>query len=356
MMGLAAPALLAGLCPSATPAPDGTGATAVAPVPSLAAQALNAEGYQLYRQGRWQDAWSRYRAAAEADPGYLGPALNAACALARQERFADAARDAAALVRRAFVPWGREVLEATDLAALHPRPEMQAVRAALAESAAAWGASLGEGLFFVARTGLPVRLAGQGVLVLALAQEVFAWLPRTGGYRQVTAEDGRVLAFVRSDDGRSLLYVRAGKLVRNAGAQPALRALSLRRLEVPTMSPGQPIALSGDVASLELRLPVGSAPEVQVFAPGQRPRLFRLQGDELRPAPAPAPRPGPVVRLTAAGVPETTRALDLPGCPLRASDDRTGPTPRVRVSSKGRAILLDTRHGAGLAGLPFPEP
>jgi hypothetical protein len=231
---------------------------------------------------------------------------------------------------------------------------MTTLRAALAESAAAWGASLGEALFFVARTRPPVTLAGQGVLVLALGQEIFGWLPRTGRYRQVTAEDGRVLAFARSDDGRTVLYVRAGKLVRAPGAPAALRALSLRRLEVPTMSLSREISLPDDVTALELRLPPGSAPEIRLATAGRGLRVFRLQGDALLAVPASPPPPGPTVRLTAAGVAAATRTVELPACHLRAADDRTRDVPRVHISARGTALDLDARHGAGLSGLGFP--
>jgi hypothetical protein len=118
----------AAACPVARLVPGSPGEATVAPAPDPAAQALNAEGKQLYRDRRWEEARTRYRAAASKDPTFHAPSLNAACALARQERFAAAADEAAALVQRAYVPWAREVLEAADLAALHVRPEMAGLR------------------------------------------------------------------------------------------------------------------------------------------------------------------------------------------------------------------------------------
>src|SRR5205814_5523654 len=120
MMALA---LLVAACPLLAPAAGAPGSAAVVHNPTAAAMALNNEGKALYRQGRWTEARGKYQAALAADPDWLAPVLNAACALARQERFPEAAAEAAALVRRGFVPWGREVLEAADLAALHVRPE-----------------------------------------------------------------------------------------------------------------------------------------------------------------------------------------------------------------------------------------
>jgi hypothetical protein len=353
MIGAWLRAVVLAACPAATQTPGSPGTPSVAPAPSAAAQALNAEGKQLYRQRRWDEARSRYRAALAADPAFLPAALNLACALASQERFGEAAEEAASLVRRGYVPWGREVLEAADLAPLHERPEMAVVRRALADAAVAWGSSLGDAVFFVARTRPPVRLPRQGMLVLALGQEVFAWLPRTGGYRQVTAEDGRVLALARSPDGRTLVYVRAGKLLRGPGTTPVLRALSLRRLEVPAMALGAPVTIPDDVTALELRIPSGTTPEVRLQAAGQW-RVFHLQGEVLVPATAPAAPGPPAVELDAAGVSAQRESLHLPGCGhLRAADDRSGPVARVRVTGRRTAIELAARFGAGLAGLPL---
>jgi hypothetical protein len=355
--GLEGAVVLAAGCPLGAPAPGASGTTAVGPLPSEAARALNNEGKALYRQQRWAEARAKYRAALEADPDFLAPALNAACALARQERFAEAAGEAAALVRRGFVPWGREVREAADLAALHVRPEMRTIEAALAEGGAAWGQSLMDGLFFVARTKPPVRLAGQGVLVLGLNQELYAWLPATGRYRQVTADDGRVLAFVRSDGGRTAVYVRAGKVVREADGRALLRELSLRRLEVPTMTLGPRVELPGDVEELTLHALRSAPAELAVRRRDGATQVYRFAADRLTPQPALSPeaRLTPPVRLTAAGVAGGARMTAPRPCGYGAADELpAGQAPRVRVTSGKRSLLLEAPLGAGLHGLPFP--
>jgi hypothetical protein len=350
-------AVLAAGCPALAPLPDGPGTASVVHVPSAAALAANNEGKALYRQGRWTEAHARYQAALAADPEFLAPALNAACALARQERFPEAARAAVALVHRGFVPWGREVLEAADLAALHVRPEMSTLRTAVAEAGAAWGRSSMDGLFFVARTRPAVRLDGQGVLVLSLNQELFAWLPQAGRYRQLTADDGRVLAAVRSDDGRAVLYVRAGKLVRSPGAAPVLRGLSLRRLDLPGMTLSAPIELPGDVESLALWPARGLVAELQVRRSSAT-TTYRLMGEALVVAPslsseARTRRP---VLLNARGVEEAGRAAGSSACPYQATDEqREGQAPGIRIKAGKRELLLGAPLGAGLQGLPFPR-
>jgi len=323
--------------------------------PAPAAMALNNEGKALYRQDRWREAREKYLAALAADPEFLAPALNAACAQARQDHFVEAAEEAASLVRRAFVPWGREVLEAADLAGLHVRPEMKRLRAAVAEAAPAWGKAVMPGLFFVARTKPAVKLTGQGVLVLALNQELFAWLPETGRYRQVTADDGRVLAAVRSADGASVVYVRAGKLVRDGGP-PRLRGLALRHLDVASMTLGPPVELPGDVEELLLwpAPSAGALAQLRVRT-ADRARQLRLVGQALVEVPLPGEPAGPPVRLTGTGVDAKGRSAGPASCGFRAADELpAGQPPRVRVSAGKQSRVLEAPLGAGLHGLPFP--
>jgi hypothetical protein len=351
---IAVAALLAA-CPAFQPVAGAPGAPTVLHVPAAAALALNNEGKALYRQDRWEEARAKYQAALAADPEFLAPALNAACALARQDRFAEAADEAAALVRRAYVPWGREALEAADLAGLHVRPQMATLRAALAQAGPAWGQSLMDGLFFVARSKPPVRLDGQGVLVLGMNQELFAWLPRSGRYRQVTADDGRVLAAIRSGDGRTVVYVRAGKLVRAAGAIPVLRGLSLRRLDVPTMHLDPPIDVPGDVQELALGPAGDGYIDLRLVGSEPAPRRYRLIAGALVPLPAVvASAPGRVVRLTAAGVEGAGQARGPAGCAYAAADEAPHGKPRqLRITAGKASIVVPAPFGAGLFGLPF---
>jgi hypothetical protein len=252
------------------------------PSPRPQAFQLNREGRDLYRQRRWAQARQRYTAALAADPEFLGPRLNLATAHAQEGQFGEAVREATALVERAFVPWAREVREAADLAPLHTRPERQALESALARAGAAWGTQLRDGFLFVARLRAPVRLPPPdvtGVLHLGLEQEIFAWDPRSGRIRQVTADDGRVLGFVATPDGQALFYLRAGKLVRTSGQPDRLRDLTLRRLDLASMALGAPVRVPGDVEALQLT--PARAGSVRLLARGQA-GLQHWRSDGLR--------------------------------------------------------------------------
>jgi hypothetical protein len=342
-------------CPAQSPAPHAQGLASVAKVPSAEAMRLNAEGKQLYRQERWSEARSKYQAALDADPTLLAAQLNLACSLSRQDRYAEAAEQAASLIRKAFVPWSREIREAADLGILATQPEMATIERARAESAAAWGKALRDGELFVARTRPPVRVLGEGSLVLALNQEIFAWLPRTGRYLQVTSEDGRVLAFVQSADKRRVAYLLAGKLIRDKGQPALLHDVSLRVLDLSTMTLSTIVDLPGDARAFTLWF--GAAPVVETQGPAGETRVRKL--DEDRWVEGDRPSRGtrlPSVVLTSSGVAPMHLRAGPRDCPfsLGMKEDTTGIWRIEARPSKGKRIVLDTRYGAGLGGMPFP--
>jgi hypothetical protein len=343
------------VCPASTPVPNTPGFTAAVKLPPAEAMRLNREGKQLYRQERWPEAREKYRAALATDADFLSAQLNVACSFSRQGRYAEAAEIAATLIRRAFVPWNREVLEAADLGVLQDQVVYAKVRTACAEAAASWGKVVQGGILFVARTKPPLHLAGGGVLALGLNQEIFAWIPETGRYLQVTAEDGHVLAFAASADGRRIAYLLGGKVIRSPGQAALLRGLSARVLDLPTMSLGKAVPIPGDVRSVQLWF--STVPELKVIDASSS-AMFNLLNDRLQYAPTAAVRSrADSVELSAAGVePGKSRVVRTPcGFALTAQKDPAG-LWRVLVSrSRRKTFALDARYGAGLGGLPFPD-
>src|SRR6185295_11492566 len=118
----ATPAPAAGCLPATALA--GPGIVDPFHAPLAEATELNSAGKTYYRDGKWEEARIEYRAAFDADPAFLAPRLNVACSFVRQERFEEATTEVEALLKLAYVPWAREILEAADLGALKPRPEM----------------------------------------------------------------------------------------------------------------------------------------------------------------------------------------------------------------------------------------
>ena len=360
-------------CPPATPA-AGPGVVDPFRAPAPEATALNAAALTLYRQGHWDEARAKYRAAEQADGEFLAPALNVACSFVRQERFDEATAEVLRLLDRAYIPWSREVLTAADLGALKAQPQMADVKRAMAEDARRWGAGLENDLFFVARQREPLKLPPAAadatepvVLVLGLHQEVFAWSPQTDRYRQLTAEDGRVVATVASPEHRHLLYVTAEKLVRNPKGPPALRGVVMHVLTLPLMTVGKPIPIAGDVTRL-------------VLAPAPAGFAIAIEGDKINGNFSQASDGGPMVParplderhrkervvLTAAGVaagaPRPVTAGE--GCHLTARPGKNQNTngqgtATIEIVTSGKRApgapkVLRTRFGAGLDGLSIP--
>jgi hypothetical protein len=325
--------------------------------PDPQATALNAAGKILYRQEKWEEARAQYRAAEAADPTFLAPRLNVACSFVRQERFNDATAEVRALLDRAYVPWAREVLEAADLGALKVQPQMVEIRRAMAAAAASWGAGLDESLIFVARQRPPLRVppTGAGEFILNPHQEVYAFTPSSGRFRQLTAEDGHVLAVARAPDRRRIVYLTGEKLAR--GSKPddvALRGVALHELTLATMTAGPPIPIAGSVRRIEI---VATARGLAFRIDGDRAggRFVIGAGNVLVPAGA-AAAPAVAV-LTARGALPAPPVVTAGPCPVAAHETKGGEGGRtIVVSARGRTPrqIGDATLGAGLAGLPLP--
>jgi hypothetical protein len=343
------------------PAPlGGPGVADPFKAPDPRATALNEAGKVLYRQEKWEEARAQYRAAEAADPSFLAPRLNVACSFVRQERFAEAVVEVRALIERAYLPWSREVLEAADLGALKVQPQMAEVKQALSQAALAWGAGLDESVIFVGRQRAPLHVpaAGAGEFILNPHQEVFAFLPATGRFRQLTADDGHVVAMALSLDRRRIAIVTAEKLLR--GAKPGdvmLDGVALSELTLATMTRDPPIPIPGGVRRLEISgTPHGFIFRLEGarlsgrFVVGAGGRLVPLGGTEPRSA-------GSVLAVLTPGGALEAPPLPIAGaCRVVARDTSVpGGGRAIGLRARGHsARTLGARFGAGLAGLPLP--
>jgi hypothetical protein len=326
--------------------------------PDPRATELNAAAKILYRQGKYEEARTEYRAAEAADPTFLAPRLNVACSFVRQERFVEAVTEVRALIDRAYVPWAREVLEAADLGALKVQPQMADLKRALGAAATAWGAGLEESVIFVGRLRAPLHVPadGAGEFILNPHQEVFAFTPATSRYRQLTAEDGHVVAVALSPDRRRIVYVTAGKLVR--GATPdalTLDGVAIGELTLATMTADSPIPIAGPVRRVEIAgTPHGFAYRIE----GERASGRFVVGATRTLVPlASAKLPGaPLAVLTAGGALPVASMAVPGGCPVVVRDRKSAVGGRtILLSARGQtARTIGGPLGAGLAGLPLP--
>jgi hypothetical protein len=365
---LTAAAATAAAKPKAKPKPDpcaadpessGPGTLEPFQPPATQAAELNAAAKIPYRQGKWDEARAQYRAALAVDPDFLAPKLNVACSFVRQERFTEATTEVLGLLDRAYVPWAREILDAADLGALKVRPEMKEIQRAMAASAARWGEGLDESFIYVARQRAPLRVPdGPGVFLLNPSQEVWAYLPRTRRYRQLTAEDGHVVAVARSTDGQRIAYVTADKLVRGAREdEVSLRGVELHQVALATMSIERSARLDGDIERLEI-VPHGAGFWFRTGDTEHKWRLTELASAgglaDVVGAPRLVGRPAAV--LTGKGVEPLREQRFGRACVLTARQESEPDGKTVLRLMRGKATLttVATGNGAGLGGLPLP--
>lgn len=346
-------------CPASEVMP-GSGVADPFHVPSDAAKQLNADALAFYRQGKWEEARQKYRAAEAADPQFLAAALNVACSFVRQERFADAVTEVKRLLDTAYLPWSEELATAADLGALKVRPEGKGLRAILDEDRKKWSEGLSDDVLFVARTRAPLKLGNAGAdaggtFVLGPHQEVFAWSPRTRRYRQLTSEQGRVLLLARSHDGRRIAYVTGEKLLLAPGEPPRLRGVVVKEMELATLSVIGEARASADLGRLEI-LQAGPSFAYRIDPNAGKGLTFRLRDGQLEPAPAPRTAK-PVATLTGKGA-AAIGGVALPGCAGTTNDARPtakAATSVVEVHPVGRPpLVISGPFGGGLAGLPIP--
>lgn len=340
-------------CTNDGPAP-GPGSLDPFRPPAPKALELNAAGKIPYRQGKWDDARAQYRAAEAADPEFLAPRLNVACSFVRQDRFAEATAEVLALLDRAYVPWAREILDAADLGALKVRPEMKEINGAMAAAATKWGEGLEASVLFVARQRPALHVPdGPGVFILNPHQEVWAYTPRTQRYRQLTTEDGHVVALARSADGRRALYVTAEKLVRGVKAEDiSLRDVAFHELALGTMTTVSSAKLDGDIREVQI------SAALTIAIKGDRiSGTYRVDWNgALSPSRAPGRLGEALVVLTARGGQARGERRLEGSCPFVVRDGRVDDQwPTVAVGPvNGPMKVLKLTVWIGLGGLPLP--
>jgi len=236
---------------------------------------------------------------------------------------------------------------------------MARVRRAMAAAAAVWGAGLDDSLLFVGRARAPLKVpSGPGFFILNPHQEVYAFLPASGLFRQLTSEDGRVIAALPTPDRRRVVYVTADKLIR--GAKPddlALRGVALAELTLATMSSEPPIKIAGDVRRVEIAA-VGAMVTFKID--GDRIAGTFRRGDKgtLDQLP-PAPRVKAAAIVTPRGaepVGAPPPVVGPPACRVSVREAVAPGKPRaIVVTGPGRsARRIGEQFGAGLVGLPLP--
>lgn len=142
------------------------------------------------------------------------------------------------LIARDYVAYAGKLDKSKELAGLRASPAWAKIDELKTRYRAEYVKGLEHGFFFVARTHSATEPQFGGDTVeapLSLKQEVFHFDPDGKRYRRLTDSDGHVFAIDRSSDGKTLLYLVAPRLHREAGVDsfvdPRVGVIDLTTLE-----------------------------------------------------------------------------------------------------------------------------
>jgi hypothetical protein len=329
-----------------------------APRPLEAAIRLQLAGQEAFQKRRYEEARRLFQASLAADSSYQLPRLGLACIAVRKDQFDLAAGELSRLFMTAFVPWYQEAKADIDLAALWTRISTTVLPDAIKEAAASWGQRVSHGVLLLSRLAPPVHLAADdGPSLFRPSQEIISWDPMTGRHYQVTSEGGRVVAFVSSADGRSLLYMTAQKVRREGGRLTSFQSVGVHLLRLSDMHLVSRRLVGPDarLARVELSFDKGKA---YVLAVSQSLEEFPfLLNEDLHPLQSRLiSKEGGVVVTPSRLEQNVRREFGTPAtCHFGLKPSLVNGIPTVEVvAQNGSRIPLQTRFGLGLNGLPLP--
>jgi len=329
------------------------------PQPLAAAIRLELAAQAAFQKRQYDESRRQFEAALAADPSYLLPQIGLACIAVRKDQFDIAAQEIALLLRKAYVPWHRVALGDIDLAALWAHAEKTVLAGAVKEAAENWGKRVESGVLLLSRVAAPVQLAAEdGPLVFRPAQEIVSWDPFTGRFHQVTSEAGRVVAFVRSDDGKSVLYLTAQKVRRESGMLSSFQSVGVHLLRLADMRlVSKPLSgFDTRYTKIALRFHTGQA-QVAAKSSTQEEMAFAFD-DELRPLQRTVfpLKKGLLVSPREVGEDPVRDFVTEKSCRFRLKPAFVKGIPTVLVvPAKGSSFYLASRFGLGLNRLPMVE-
>jgi hypothetical protein len=207
--------------------------------PPPAAQRENQAGYELVRRREFAAARERFIHALAIAPELDAARWSLASSWAAEGAWDAALAELATLLAHNFPRFARQVTTDPDWAPIHLVPDAKSrLGQALELARARYTEGLGRSLVFIARFRAATKSKNGEQIRWFRHQEAFAYDRVARRVRQLTATDGRVLAFARAPSHRTIVYVvcdqeRAGMLV-----GPTVRVLDLTSLGETPLDPG----------------------------------------------------------------------------------------------------------------------
>lgn len=239
---------------------------------NAAAKPFNS-GYASLKAKKYEEAAALFTEVTTALPDYLPARFQAARAYLQAANSVGTRQQLEELLSRNFIAYSGKAAS-KEFAVFRTSPEWPAYQQAEARIRTAYSQGLGQDLVFVARSGsfdpptfTPSAGAKKGLAdaTLETKQEVYHFDPDHGRYRPLTATDGRVLAALRSGDGKRLAFVTASR-VQADGDKKYFVEPQFGFLDLTTLETAGPIKLSGGYE--ELTIGFGATGTALVATPG----------------------------------------------------------------------------------------
>lgn len=266
------PAAAAPAAPKAPPAPAVIVGMAepFAKLSNTGAKPFNS-GYAALKAKKYDEAAALFAEVTTTLPDYLPARFQAARAYLQAANPVGTRQQLEELLSRNFIAYAAKSAS-KEFAVFRTSPEWPAYQQAEARIRAAYAQGLGQDLVFVARSGsfdppswTPGARKGLADANLETKQEVYHFDPDHGRYRPLTATDGRVLAALRSGDGKRLVFVTASH-IQSEGEKKYFVEPQFGFLDLTTLETAGPIKLGGGYE--ELTIGFGASGTPLVATPG----------------------------------------------------------------------------------------
>src|SRR5262245_30410122 len=208
-----------------------------------AAKSLKA-GYKAMQAKKYDEARTAFAAVVTSVPDYTPARMQEIKAAALSGHTADVPPLWKELLARDFVGYAGRLDKPKELTFLRGGPEWARIKAFETSVRSAYAVDLGKGLFFVARSrDLGVSKAGDGVVKLALNQELYQLDAAGKRYRRLTETEGKVFAYSVAPERKAISFLVVANVADTSTPQPQFSEASVGSIDLATLETTGPLRL-----------------------------------------------------------------------------------------------------------------
>jgi hypothetical protein len=214
-------------------------------------QRENADGFKLYRNREYAAALPHFEKALAGAPDYDAARWNLATTYAALRQWDRALREVDPLLAHNYPRYSRQLMTDPDWAPIKVTGrEFGVLKNKLEKARGTYSAGLDHAVLLIGRARPLVDSPVAEQVRTFRHAEVYAW---DGRWRQLTESSGRVLAFVRSPDGRRIAYLTQEKSINVGGVfGRVMTDAQVYDMELRTLEPGKEQNLSTDSVAVSM--------------------------------------------------------------------------------------------------------